>query len=102
MRAIASVILSLILITDLLPAQQPAADSPIRQEIAALPSTALVQVRLKDGHRLRGHIVSRTDSDFSLQREKGAGTQSIAYDQVLSVSQAKATHSKTKWIIIGV
>lgn len=52
---------------------------------------------------MRGHIVSRTDSDFSLQREKGTGAQSIAYDQVLSVSQVKAGHShKKRWIIIGV
>jgi hypothetical protein len=102
MRAMLSIILPAVLITQLA-AQQPAADSSLKQEIASLPSTSLVQVNLKDGHRLRGHIVTRTDSDFSLKREKRAGTQTIAYDQVLSVSHVKDGHShKTRWIIIGV
>jgi hypothetical protein len=102
MRTVITLILTTHLATDQLTAQQPAADSSIKQEIASLPSTSLVEVDLKDGHRLRGHIARRTDSDFSLQREKGKRTQSIAYDQVVSVSQVKAGHSHKKWIILGV
>jgi Mid2 like cell wall stress sensor len=103
MRTLSILILTAILVADQVRAQQPAADSSIRQEIAGMPTTSLVQVNLNDGHRLRGRIVSRTDSDFSLQREKGAGAQTIAYDQVLSVSQVKGGHShKTRWIIVGV
>jgi hypothetical protein len=102
MRAIVTVILIAVLVTGLLPAQQPQADSPIKQEIAALPSTSLVEVSVRGGGILRGHIGTRTESDFSLKREKGAGTQTIAYDQVLSVSQVKGRHSHKKWIIIGV
>jgi hypothetical protein len=103
MRTVSVLILTAILVGDQVRAQQPATHSSIRQEIASMAATSLVQVNLKDGHRLRGRIVSRTDSDFSLQREKGAGAQTIAYDQVLSVSQVKGGHShKTKWIMLGV
>jgi Mid2 like cell wall stress sensor len=102
MRVVLSAILAVVL-TIQTAAQQPAVNSSVQQEISTVPANSLVQVNLKDGQRLRGHIVSRTDSDFSLQREKGGGKQSIAYDQVLSVSQVKAGHShKKKWIIIGV
>jgi hypothetical protein len=102
MRVILSIILTAVLTTDLA-AQQPAANSSVQQQISAFPSTSLVQVNLKEGDSVRGRIVSRTDSDFSLQREKGAGAQTIAYDQVLSVSQVKARHShKKRWIIISV
>ena len=52
---------------------------------------------------LHGRILNRTDTDFSLEPQKGMDTQTIAYDQVLSVSQIKGGHShKTRWIIIGV
>jgi hypothetical protein len=102
MRVMLSIILTAVLTTEMA-AQQPAVNSPVRQEISTVPANSLVQVDLKDGQRLRGHLVSRADSDFSLERQKGRGTQSIAYDQVLSVSQVKAGHShKKKWIIIGV
>src|SRR5437868_206555 len=100
MRAIRSIILTAVLTTELA-AQQPAANSSVQQQISRFPSTSLVQVNLKEGDSVRGRIVSRTDSDFSLQREKGAGKQTIAYDQVLSVSQVKAGPShKKRWIII--
>jgi hypothetical protein len=103
MRTIITLILIMVLPMVELSAQQPAGESSARQEIASLPSSALVQVDLKDGHRFLGHIVSRTDLDFSLQRQKGERTQTIAYDQVLSVSQVKHGHShKTRWIVIGV
>jgi hypothetical protein len=102
MRTVIKLILTTVLAADQLIAQQPGADSSIRQEIASLPSTSLVEVDLKNGRRLRGHIVRRTDSDFSLEREKGQRTQRIAYDQVLSVAQIKSGHSHKKWIILGV
>jgi hypothetical protein len=103
MRTVSIFILTAILVADQVRAQQPAADSSIRQEIASIAATSLVQVNLKDRHRLRGRIVSRTNSDFSLQREKGAGAQTIPYDRVLSVSPVKRGHShKTRWIIVGV
>jgi hypothetical protein len=103
MRTVITLILTTVLASDQLIAQQPAADSSIREEIASLPSTSLVEVDLKNGRRLRAHIVRRTDSDFSLQREKGKRKQSIAYDQVLSVAQVRARHSHKKtWIIVAV
>jgi hypothetical protein len=102
MRINISIILITALVTGLLPAQQAQADSPIKQEIAALPSSSLVEVSVRGGGILRGHIARRTETDFSLRPEKGSGTQTIAYDQVLSVSQVKVGHSHKKWIIIGV
>jgi hypothetical protein len=102
MRVLLSIVLTVVLTTELA-AQQPAVNSSVQQEISAIPSNSLVQVNLKGGDSVRGRIVSRTDWDFSLQREKGGGTETIACDQVLSVSQVKAGHShKKKWIIIGV
>jgi hypothetical protein len=103
MRTVITLILIAVLPTVQLRAQQPAGESSATQEIASFPSTALVEVDLKDGHRLRGHILSRTDLDFSLQREKSKRTQTIAYDRVLAVSQVRGGHShKTRWIVIGV
>jgi hypothetical protein len=102
MRISVAIILIAFLVTDLLPAKQAIEDSRIKQEIAAIPSGSLVEVRTQGGNRLRGHIVNRGDSDFSLEREQGGGTQTVAYNQVLSVSQVRAGHSHKKWIIIGV
>ncbi|MGI8961977.1 MAG: hypothetical protein ACR2IV_19900 [Bryobacteraceae bacterium] len=105
MRLIVSVILMALLITDLLPAQQPATEPSTKQEIAALPSSSLVEVSVRGGGILRGHIVNRTDTNFSLRREKGAGTQTIAYDQVLSASQVRGGHSHKKviiWVVVAV
>jgi hypothetical protein len=100
MLVLLSIVLAVVLTIELA-AQQQAVNSSVQQEISAVPSNSLVQVNLKGDGTVRGRIVSRTDSDFSLQREKG-GTQTIAYDQVLSVSQVKAGHSHKKWIILGV
>ena len=102
MKILLSTILIALLTRDQIAAQQPAADNAVKQEIAALPSNSLVEVRVQGGSTLRGHIVSRGESDFALKREKGAGTQTIAYNQVLSVSQVKSGHSHKKWIILGV
>jgi len=102
MRTAIALILTTVLVADLA-AQQPPGDSSVQQQISTLPSTSLVQVNLKEGDSVRGRIVSRTDSDFSLQREKGKRTETIAYNQVLSVSPVKRGHShKARWIIIGV
>jgi hypothetical protein len=99
MRVIAIVLVAVLLRNQLL-AQQAALNPRIKQQIAALSPASLVEVRMKDGDKLRGRIASHEDLDFSLAAEKGGGAQNIAYDQVLSVSQVK--HSNKKWIIIGV
>ena len=54
MRIPLTVILIALLVTDLLPAQQPAADSRIKEEIAAMPSAALVEVRIVGGIHCMG------------------------------------------------
>ncbi len=102
MRLFVCVILIALLVADQVPAQLSPANTSVKQEIAGLPSTSLVEVRMQRGNRLRGHIVSRGESDFTLQPEKRGGTQTIAYDQVLSISHAKTGHSHKKWIIIGI
>ena len=85
MRLIITAVLVTLLITEPIQAQQ-AAESSVKQQVAALPPNSLVDVRLTRGETLRGRIVNRTDSDLSLKLERG-GTQSVAYNQVLSVSQ---------------
>jgi hypothetical protein len=102
MRVIVLMILIVVLSTEQLIAAQSTSDPVAKQEIATLPSNSLVEVTVRGGGTLRGHIVRRTETDFSLQRERRGGTQNIAYDQVLSVSQVKGGHSHKKWIIIGV
>ncbi len=102
MRGLLTTILIGLMVMDQIPAQQPLPNTSVKQEVAALPSTSLVEVRLQGGDRVRGHIVRRGESDFTLQREKRGGAQTITYDQVLSISQAKAGHSHKKWIIIGI
>ena len=102
MRTVVTLVLIAVLATDQLRAQQPASDSSIKQAIAGIPPTSVAEVRMKAGDKLRGHIVDRTDTDFSLKRAKAGRTQRIAYDQVLSVAQVKSGHSHKKWIIIGV
>jgi hypothetical protein len=98
-----SILLIMAVLAADLAAQQPALNSSMQQQVSTFPSTSLVQVNLKEGDSVRGRIVRRTDSDFSLERENGKQTQTIAYDQVLSVSQVKGGHShKKRWIIIGV
>lgn len=99
MRAFISVVLvSLLLKTQLLAQQSPA---DLRNRIANFPPESLVEVRTKSGEKLRGHIVGRTDSDFSLRQGRGAATKTIAYEQVLAVSRV-GVHTRRKWIIIGV
>jgi hypothetical protein len=41
-------------------------------------------------------------ADFTFQQSGGAAAKTIAYDQVRSVSQLQASHTKVKWIVIGV
>lgn len=98
MRVVAIILLG-VLLRDQLPAQK-VENSPIKQQVAALPPASLVEVVMNDGDKLRGHIATVGGTEFALAREKRGGTQSIAYDQVRSVSQVK--HSNKKWIIIGV
>ena len=100
MRIILAVLLSTMLAIPQVSAQTT--QDSVKQEVAAIPSKALVDISMRAGGILRGHIVSRADADFTLRQEKGGTTQTIAYDQVLSISQVKTGHSHKKWIIIGV
>ncbi len=101
MRVIVTTVLIAVLAMNQVRAQQPPTDS-IKQKILTFPSTALGEIRMKGGDGLRGHIVGRADADFSLELDRGGGTQNIIYDQVSSISQVKTGHSHKKWIIIGV
>lgn len=101
MRKLAVTALVGLLIAQTIPAQQPAVDNGTKQNIAALPPKAHIEVQLADGSTVRGRIVSRADNDFAIKRDSGAGRQTIRYDQARSVSQVKGNHSRAKWIIIG-
>lgn len=101
-RNLLSVTLVGLLLTQAITAQQSGTDSGVKQTIAALPEKAHVELQLANGNSERGRIVSRGDTDFALKQDGGAGMQTISYEQVRSVSQIKANHSKRKWIIIGV
>ena len=89
MRMVMAAVLCAVLTMEQVSAQQPAPDSGVKQQIAALSSRALVDVSMRAGGTLRGHIVSRSDADFVLKQEKG-DRQTISYDQVLSVSQVRS------------
>lgn len=102
MRVILAVLLTAVLAIEQVAAQQTAQGSGVKQQIAATSKKALVEVSTRAGSIVRGHIVSRADADFTLRQEKGGTTQTIGYDQVLSVSRIKAGHSYKTWIIVGV
>jgi hypothetical protein len=58
-------------------------------------------LQLKDGTSVRGQILNRTATGFTIKEKKGE-PHDLVYDQVQSVSQIQPSHSKRKWIIIGV
>ncbi len=76
-RNIALIVVTGLVMAQSIPAQQPAVDSGTKQNMAALPPKAHVEVQLANGSSVRGRIVSRADNDFALKRDSGAGMQTI-------------------------
>jgi hypothetical protein len=102
MRTILIVFLASLLIVRSADAQEPTGNSAVKQSIASMPAGSHVELQLLDGKKERGRIVSRSGNGFALKPDAGAGEQSIAYDNVRSVSRLKHGHSKAKWVVIGV
>lgn len=101
MRSALIVILASLLIARSVDAQQPGGDNAVKQSIAAMRTGSHIELQLLDGKTERGRIVSRAENDFALKPDAGGGEQTIAYDNVRSVSRLKDGHSKAKWIVIG-
>ena len=86
-RSFISIVLVLLTLKTQLIARKSPTD--LRNRIASLPPGSLVEVKTKSGEKLLGHIVTRTDSDFSLRQDNGAGSQMT--DTVEKVASKRCT-----------
>jgi hypothetical protein len=74
----------------------------IRAKVQTLSASkdSQVQVKFRDGTKLKGYIDSVEPVTFTLRDRKDGTTQSIAYSEVDSISKAGGVSTKT-WLIIG-
>jgi hypothetical protein len=99
-RKLIRFLIALVLVFVLIQTQVFAQKSPIdlREKIAQIPLNSRVEVTTTNGDKLRGQIVGRTGSDFSFRKKDADATQSIAYDQVISVRRV-GSHTTRNWVI---
>jgi small nuclear ribonucleoprotein (snRNP)-like protein len=57
--------------------------------------TRRVQVKLKDGRKLKGRVVGTSETDFLLADAKAGTTSMIRYDEVKEVRPARPRH---QWV----
>lgn len=75
----------------------------IRSKVHTLSASksSQVQVKFRDGTKLRGYIDTVEPLTFTLRDPKSATTQSISYSEVESISKAGDGVSTKTWLIIG-
>src|SRR5687768_2445793 len=74
----------------------------IRAKVQTLAASrdSQVQVKFRDNTKLKGYIESVEPVSFKLRDPKDGKSQSIAYSEVDSVSEAGGVSTKT-WLILG-
>ena len=84
-------------------AQSNSEADKIRSTVHTLSASksSQVQVKFRDGTKLKGDIDAVEPLNFTLRDPKGGTTQSIAYSEVESVSKAGDGVSTKTWLIIG-
>ena len=84
-------------------AQSNSEADKIRSKVHTLSASksSQVQVKFRDGTKLKGYIDAVEPLNFTLRDPKGGTTQSIAYSEVESVSKAGDGVSTKTWLIIG-
>jgi hypothetical protein len=64
-------------------------------------SNARVEVKLRDGARLKGYVSATDQDSFTLTDSKTGTTTTVAYADVSDVKKAGGGLSSKSWIIIG-
>ena len=84
-------------------AQSNSEADKIRSKVHTLSASksSQVQVKFRDGTKLKGYIDAVEPLNFTLRDPKGGTTQSIAYSEVESISKAGDGVSTKTWLIIG-
>jgi hypothetical protein len=84
-------------------AQSTAETEKIRAKVQTLSASkdSQVQVKFRDGTKLKGYIESMEPVSFTLRDPKDGKSQSIAYSEVDSVSKAGGGVSTKTWLILG-
>ena len=108
MKTHSSIALTLIiaLLNFALPASataQATRDSEIRAKVQTLAASkdAQVQVKFRDGTKLKGYIDSAGPISFTLKEQKDGTPQSVAYSEVESVSKTNGGVSTKTLLILG-
>ena len=97
MRATLSFAMTCLLFAELAPAGQDA----VATQLAAIPTGARIEVRLKSQQAIRGSKGSTADSGFTLAATN-AGDRQIAFADVASVRQLKSHALRNVLIIAGI
>lgn len=99
MRKTISLALTLLIVTDLLPAAF-GADS-VASRITAMPTGTTIEIRLKNKRKMRGTRGPVSNSGFTLVDARN-GEQQIAFDDVVALKQFTKKSHLTRNILIGV
>jgi hypothetical protein len=68
--------------SDELPQKEATRQARLKQQVLSMPDFTYVKLRLQNGQKLRGRIVSKREDDFQLQ---SAGIRNISYGELKSV-----------------
>lgn len=80
-------------------AQATPSTDGVKQRAQALSGTgARVEVKLKDGSRLRGVIAEAGEETFVLREQKTGAARTIAYTEATEVKK----HDMSKWVILAI
>ena len=84
-------------------AQSNSEAEKIRSKVHTLSASksSQVQVKFRDGTKLKGYIEAVEPLTFTLRDPKNGSTQSISYSEVESISKAGDGVSTKTWLIIG-
>ncbi|MGH9962677.1 MAG: hypothetical protein ACREBC_37110 [Pyrinomonadaceae bacterium] len=75
----------------------------IRADVAKLGvgSNARVEVKLRDGSKLKGHISEAGEDSFTVADSKTGTPETVVYTDVTQVKKAGGGWSTRNWLILG-
>jgi hypothetical protein len=75
--------------------------SKVRAKVETFGNNAKVEVKLRDTTKVKGHITAIATDSFTVLDSKTGATNTVAYNEVVSVNRAGGGPSTTTWLIIG-
>ncbi len=75
--------------------------SKARARVESLGNNARVEVKLRDTTKVKGYITAITPASFTVSDSKTGTTNTVAYNEVVSVNKAGTGLSTKSWLIIG-